>query len=212
MSVVKCKECGHDIAESAEICPNCGHRNKRSVGFLLGLGIFLFPLIFSWFTLRKGHSTLSRIVAFGWLAFTILFALGSSRIEQSLQEDSSIPASTYSQKATADNKLEQAPIENINVSQILSDYESNEVAADNKYKGKIVRVTGVVNSIKKDLMDHPYLNISRDGEVDLPMFQASFDKSMNKTLGSISKGSVVTVTCKIDGLMMHVIGEDCQLN
>src|SRR5690606_2927644 len=31
---------------------------ERKVGILLGLGVFFFPWIFSWFTLRKGHSTL----------------------------------------------------------------------------------------------------------------------------------------------------------
>lgn len=29
-----------------------GHDEPRSVGFLLGCGIFLFPMIFAWFTLR----------------------------------------------------------------------------------------------------------------------------------------------------------------
>lgn len=46
----------------------------RKVGILLGIGIFLLPIIFSWFTLRTGHSTLSRIVGFGWLAIVIIAA------------------------------------------------------------------------------------------------------------------------------------------
>ena len=39
----------------------------RPVSFLLGLGILLAPYIFSWFTLREGHSTVARLVSFGWL-------------------------------------------------------------------------------------------------------------------------------------------------
>jgi len=44
----------------------------RKVGILLGIGIFVFPLIFAWFTLRKGHSTSSRVVAFVWLVLTLI--------------------------------------------------------------------------------------------------------------------------------------------
>jgi hypothetical protein len=48
---------------------------QRSVGFLLGLGILLVPLLFAWFTLRTGHSRLSRVVAFGWLGAVLLLPL-----------------------------------------------------------------------------------------------------------------------------------------
>jgi hypothetical protein len=44
----------------------------RKVGLLLGLGIFLLPIAFAWFTLRRGHSILSRVVYFVWLAVIVL--------------------------------------------------------------------------------------------------------------------------------------------
>ncbi|MEE1981383.1 hypothetical protein [Shewanella xiamenensis] len=40
----------------------------RKVSPALGLGIVFFPVIFAWFTLRRGHSSLSRILSFLWLA------------------------------------------------------------------------------------------------------------------------------------------------
>jgi hypothetical protein len=43
----------------------------------LGVGIFLFPYIFSWFTLRKGYSSRFRLIAFLWLFF-LAFAIYSS--------------------------------------------------------------------------------------------------------------------------------------
>lgn len=45
---------------------------QRKVSFLLGLGIFLMPYIFSWFTLRRGHSSTSKIIAFSWLGLILL--------------------------------------------------------------------------------------------------------------------------------------------
>lgn len=48
----------------------------RKVGPLLGIGILFLPIVFSWFTLRWGHTTLSRAVAFGWLTFWLLMPMG----------------------------------------------------------------------------------------------------------------------------------------
>jgi hypothetical protein len=51
----------------------------RKVGILLGIGIFLLPIIFAWFTLRKGHSTLARIISFAWLVITLIaYGMGAS--------------------------------------------------------------------------------------------------------------------------------------
>ncbi|MFA0609498.1 WYL domain-containing protein [Vibrio sp. 10N.222.49.B4] len=43
----------------------------KSVSVKLRLGIVLLPLIFSWFTLKKGYSTLSRVISFAWLFLTV---------------------------------------------------------------------------------------------------------------------------------------------
>jgi hypothetical protein len=41
----------------------------RKVAIPLGIGIFLMPYIFSWFTLRKGYSKTARAVSLAWLIF-----------------------------------------------------------------------------------------------------------------------------------------------
>lgn len=46
----------------------------RKVGLLLGAGIFFLPIVFAWFTLRKGHSKLARVLSLGWLGLGIAIA------------------------------------------------------------------------------------------------------------------------------------------
>ncbi|ULF83361.1 hypothetical protein [Vibrio alginolyticus] len=46
--------------------------NNRKVSIWLGIGIALIPLVFSWFTLRKGYSRKSKIISFSWLFLTCL--------------------------------------------------------------------------------------------------------------------------------------------
>jgi len=48
--------------------------DRRSVGILLGAGILFLPFIFSWFTLRKGHTAVARVVAFSWLVILLVAA------------------------------------------------------------------------------------------------------------------------------------------
>jgi hypothetical protein len=68
-----------EMPTSAPILEQFGHVEEqdaidlenRRVGIGLALGTILMPFIFSWFTLRKGHSISSRIVAFGWLAVVV---------------------------------------------------------------------------------------------------------------------------------------------
>lgn len=40
---------------------------NREVSWQLGVGIFVLPIIFSWFTLRKGYSPIAKVMAFGWM-------------------------------------------------------------------------------------------------------------------------------------------------
>jgi hypothetical protein len=54
-------------------------RSRKSVGILLGTGIFLLPYVFAWLTLRKGYSALARVLALGWLA-VMVYALFEDRL------------------------------------------------------------------------------------------------------------------------------------
>nr|WP_201557094.1 DUF4236 domain-containing protein [Psychrobacter sp. 72-O-c] len=44
---------------------------QRQVSILLGIGIFLVPIIFAWFTLRQGYSTVSRAISMVWMVIYI---------------------------------------------------------------------------------------------------------------------------------------------
>lgn len=49
----------------------------RTVGPLLGFGIFVAPFIFVWALLRDGHSMRARIFGFGYLALLVAVGLFS---------------------------------------------------------------------------------------------------------------------------------------
>lgn len=57
---------GDTMSDSSDTAPTV-----RKVGVRLGIGILLLPIVFAWFTLKKGYSTLARAVSFIWLVVWI---------------------------------------------------------------------------------------------------------------------------------------------
>ncbi len=88
----------------------------RKVSIPLAIGIFIAPIIFAWFTLRKGYSKTARIVSFGYLALAFLafFALPKQpqqKVEHpTVQTESkqTVPVKTEAEKTVeADAKAKQ---------------------------------------------------------------------------------------------------------
>ena len=107
MSMINCQDCNKEISDAAPSCPNCGRPNinarppERPVSLLLGLGIFVVPIIFSWFTLRSGHSSIARVITFSWLLFSIALIVAEDDVRststfatnsgEQIRSDSSTP-------------------------------------------------------------------------------------------------------------------------
>lgn len=205
MPMINCPDCKKEMSDSAPACPNCGKPNAsaptevRAVSILLGIGIFLIPLIFAWFTLRKGHTTKAKVISFIWLALTFVIIASQDGTQRTAGSSSSASPITASQEQ----------IMEVNIRDILSAYENNEVGADNQYKGSLIQVVGIVSSIKKDIIDNLYVTLGTGAQFQIPEIQAFFDDSMNSQLGQLRKGQKLTVACRIDGLMMNVIARDC---
>lgn len=95
----------------------------------------------------------------------------------------------------------------INAAQLYQEYNSNQVAADAKYKGKILSVSGTVNDIG-DIIDAPYVIL---GTQQIPLgIQCMFSKQDEPLLAQISKGQSLRIQGKCDGLsIVSVILSNC---
>jgi len=78
----------------------------RKVGGLLGLGIFVMPYIFSWFTLRAGYSKTARIVSFAWLGWVVL--VWGAIVPTSITKDATTTAFTPA-KSTYTSSPSESP-------------------------------------------------------------------------------------------------------
>jgi hypothetical protein len=86
----------------------------------------------------------------------------------------------------------------ISADSLVAEYDRNQVAADMKYKGKTLRVTGKIINIAS-FGDSPQLSLGRD-EYDLKNVTASFHSSARADIAPLVRGQVVTIQGTCDGV------------
>lgn len=148
----------------------------------------------------------------GWVAIglgVILFA--ASIFGTSNNGTTTKPAS--SPQAPRSNKSETRSIRHIKPAitttahRLYSDYKSNAVAADRKYKDKILRVSGVVDTINRDILQTIYVVLS--GDDYFGGVQCFFSDDYEKAIANLRKGQAITIKGKCDGKLMNVLLKEC---
>ena len=94
---------------------------------------------------------------------------------------------------------------------LLSEYKDNEVRADGKYKGKYVRVSGVVDAIGKDIVNSMYVTIGTGARMEIPRVQCFLRSDQVSAASALTNGVRAKIAGKVDGKMMNVLIHDCEL-
>lgn len=123
--------------------------------------------------------------------------------EEPSQEESSTEAPSKKADKKDEKKKEPAekpagPDVTVTAGELIKEFESNELAGDQKYKGKTVQVSGVVEEIDTELFneDKYLLNITDGGDFEL-LTVTCHDMSTD-VLSTLSAGSKVTVIGDFD--------------
>jgi putative nucleic acid binding protein len=88
----------------------------------------------------------------------------------------------------------------VSADQLVADYHGNEVAADSRYKGRVLGLTGVVDGINKDFLDKTYLTL-RTANMFMTV-HAQLKSSEVSRAGTLSKGDRVQLVCKGKGMII----------
>ena len=122
----------------------------------------------------------------------VIIAFGSLEEFESLDDEP---------KITADIK----PNLIVSARKLYKEYNANEIAADEKYKGKIIEVTGVIRDIGNDIMDNAYITLV--GNEYFGDIQCYFNEK--SVVAKLSKGKRITVIGSCSGLMINVQINNC---
>lgn len=120
--------------------------------------------------------------------------------------------SNFMSSGTSTNTATQ-PREAIKVSALtlVSEYRDNGVAADTKYKDQLVEVTGVVESIDKDILGTPYVALESYKYAIIDHIQCMFSHSNEAELGTVKKGQKITLRGEVQGKSGNIVVTGCSI-
>ena len=100
----------------------------------------------------------------------------------------------------------------ITVEELYSAYSVDEVAADEKFTDKILKVTGVVDRITvNDVHNIYYIILASDEKKEQWNVRCTFDKKYGPQLNRLTTGQTVTAQGKYDGYKVNILMRDCVL-
>lgn len=103
------------------------------------------------------------------------------------------------------------PTTAVDLAELVSEYKANEIRADQRFKGKLIRVDGVVESIGKDVTGAPYLVVAKARRTLPPNIYCGLTPAAAQRAASLSEGDTVAVRGRVAGKALHVALGDCQL-
>jgi len=121
----------------------------------------------------------------------------TKRTEMATNTETAQPPQTPATTNTETAQQQQEPSYTLSARQLHDEYKANEVAADMKYKGHIVVISGKIDSIGKDIFDQAYIVV--DGESLSGGVHCTFAKDEESSIARLSKGQYVTVKGKVSG-------------
>jgi hypothetical protein len=155
---------------------------------------------------RSSQVTLGGILTvMGLIAVIAYFNYQEHRDDRPTQ-DTSTPATSR----PATNAGSSAAILTVAANTIIQDYQDNEIAADQKYKDKRVRVTGIVDQVGKDIMGDMYVTVVAKSS-DFHVVQCYFAKPDQTELAALKKRARIIVVGTCGGLMMNVLLNNCTI-
>lgn len=98
----------------------------------------------------------------------------------------------------------------VTATKLADEYKANEVAADAKYKGNLVEVSGTIGTIGKDITDTPYVTLTI-GQYDILSVQCMFGRNDQTALASLSKGQSITLKGEVSGKLGNVLVRGCSI-
>ena len=107
---------------------------------------------------------------------------------------------------TATKTTAYVPAITVSAATLIADFEANEIAADLKYENKILRVSGIVMRIGKDILDDPYVVIGSDAG-EFWGIQCMFNSEY--ALVSLREGRQVTIEGKCTGYFISAMLRNC---
>lgn len=198
MALIDCPECSHKISDQSNSCPNCGFvTSKINIPKVESVVKDTKPKKSKKHPDQASFKQVIMVIIGGFLFFYFFIKSDSNEALQAEMKSDIASQSEIQIETTAEEMIEI--------------YESNEVKGDATYKGKVIKIVGIVNSVNSDLSDEAVVMLSSGkDEYSFDNIHASGDEEFHNRAINLTKGNKVTLVCIGNG---EVIGspflKDC---
>ncbi|WP_233238654.1 hypothetical protein [Bordetella sp. LUAb4] len=84
---------------------------------------------------------------------------------------------------------------------LYSDYQQSESAADRKYKGRTIKISGTVASVTAPANGDPYIELTA-ADSAMPKVHLDFPKTASPRIAEVKKGQKIALPCVVQGLVI----------
>jgi len=212
---VACANCSAEISKQAKACPQCGHPVKRKTPWLAYVAwafvIWAFVIFIVMKAMTGGEGSVASNALSNRAPSTAAQTMFSKReldvlrfiiandIQRAKNGDASVMLPTGLLDATYTT-----------VEQMQGDYERNEVAGDNLYRGKRLLLIGKLASIDRSIGENYFLHLHGGSNPFMPP-RAMMADGYKEWLSTLEKGERVGLSCIGDGMLIGSVSlKECE--
>lgn len=142
----------------------------------------------------------------------ILFIIVLGVIVGVTGESSNTEADTAKTSSTVGQQKNEEIME-VDYTILHQEYMDNPIAADAKYKGKILKLTGVVEDIDREIAGNTYVTFNIGGQYSFKNVRITFKKSEETKVAQFKKGQTITIKGKCNGTLLSTTVSliDCEV-
>jgi len=190
MALITCKECKKQVSDSAGSCPSCGAKVRKPLSVIHWAGIIFFgiPVLLLFFVMMGTDSTSQDASDSSPVAYKYQLSSKESHLLNWIIDDEEKAFVDGVQNIAFDTRIVK-----VTAREVAKKYADNEVAANQKYKGKTVLLEGIVQDIQSGIRDEPSLVFK-----GINMFmgpQARFKAPDIQRIAAIRKGEKQKLVC-----------------
>ncbi len=118
-------------------------------------------------------------------------------------------------KKPAKESAPETPVASVKAGDLLNEYSANALAADGKYKGKVIQVTGKFSSVQKMVLVGYVLQLAPEdaGDLNASLLQCVLTEDAQAAAAQLQPGQKVTIqgTCEGQPIPGQVRMSQCRV-
>jgi len=211
----KCPYCGEKIQDSAKKCKHCGEwladtskqeealekienqpklkEKNKSVPKWLIIWIVAFILIFVYVKSQNGQTEQPKWGDPNAVDSNVIW-------NEDMAKAQGWPNYNPPQPESTNYGTPEETVIKVSADTLYKDYDANEVRADDKYKGKTLEVSWKINSIGKDIMENPTIQLDWAFRLNLSLSAPETSSALN-----LNKWDLITLQCQWEGMVVGFI-------